>query len=55
MDQSFDSDYTLIKSENEWSEEHDGIPLKQRLKMLLASKHCSDLGDTKTQAEITAT
>ncbi|KAK3030583.1 hypothetical protein RJ639_039669 [Escallonia herrerae] len=37
------------ESEYLWSEEHDLVPLKQCLKMLLASRHRLNLGETKTQ------
>ncbi|XP_059640202.1 uncharacterized protein LOC132282507 isoform X2 [Cornus florida] len=56
MAQLSDSYNTLIKPENEnqdsfWSEELDGIPLKQRLKLLLASKRLSDFGVIKLETE----
>uniref|UniRef100_A0A5B6ZK40 Uncharacterized protein n=1 Tax=Davidia involucrata TaxID=16924 RepID=A0A5B6ZK40_DAVIN len=56
MGQLSGSDNTLFKSENEtrdgvWTEEHDRVPLKQRLKMLLASKRLSDFSDIKFQKE----
>lgn len=49
MAQSYGSDHTLSKSDKEappceWSEEQDRIPLKQRLKILLARNSVLDFG-----------
>lgn len=37
--------------ERVWSEEYDRVPLKQRLKILLASQRLSGSGEIKTQGE----
>ncbi|GFY94112.1 hypothetical protein Acr_09g0005580 [Actinidia rufa] len=53
MAQLFGSGGVQIKSESGghngvWSDEHDCIPLKQRLKILLASKRRSDFSDSES-------
>ncbi|XP_057501287.1 uncharacterized protein LOC130785188 isoform X2 [Actinidia eriantha] len=53
MAQLFGSGGVQIKSESGghngvWSDEHDCIPLKQRLKILLASKRLSDFSDSES-------
>uniref|UniRef100_A0A5B6ZMS7 Uncharacterized protein n=1 Tax=Davidia involucrata TaxID=16924 RepID=A0A5B6ZMS7_DAVIN len=59
MAQLSGTDNTPFKSENEthdggWTEEHDRMPLKQRLKMLLASTRHSDFSDIKFEKESTS-
>ncbi|KAA8530671.1 hypothetical protein F0562_005395 [Nyssa sinensis] len=56
MGQLFGSDNTPFKSKNEtrdgvWTEEHDRMPLKQRLKVLVARTRLSDFSDFKFEKE----